>query len=78
MRQDLKQYNICLLPFFFFFFKALPWRYFSEFEEFNIENLNSSQPIGQLLQKVYLFKVTKFRPCSGILVLTLSNNCHLG
>ena len=30
------------------------------------------------LFKVYLFKVTKFPPCSGIQILTLSNNFHLG
>ena len=35
----------------FFFCRAFPWRYFSEFEEPNRENLNSSQPIGQLLYK---------------------------
>ena len=33
----------------FSFFSAA--RYFSEFEEPNRENLNSSQPIGQLLYK---------------------------
>ena len=32
----------------------------------------------QNLFKVYLFKVTKLPPSSGISVLALSNNCHFG
>ena len=76
---------VCFLFFFFFFsFKRFVGVILASLRSLIEKILIVASQLGSYcrkvsnLFKVYLFKVTKLPPCSGILVLTLSNSCHLG